>query len=72
MDSKALVLKPESTTIVSPAISPIVLTNWFLTFNPGSPATYSNALASAYDPFIVSSQKPITPFVKYDKPSPPY
>jgi hypothetical protein len=72
MDSKALILKPESTIAASPAISSIALTNRFSALNPGSPVSYSNTLVSAYDSFVDSSQKPralfIYLFIKYDKP----
>jgi hypothetical protein len=30
-------------------------------------ATYSSALVSAYDPFVVSSQKPRAPFIKHEQ-----
>jgi hypothetical protein len=67
--SKALVLKPKYTIAASPAISSIALTNRFLAFSPGPPISYFSTLASAYDPFVDSSQKPKAPFIKYDKPS---
>ena len=69
MDSKTFVLKHESTIAASPAISFIAHTNRFSAFNPGSLVSYSNTLSFAYDPFVDSSQKPRTPFIKYDKPS---
>jgi hypothetical protein len=69
MESKTLVLKLESTIATFPVISSIALTNRFSAFSPGSLVSYSSTLAFAYDPFVGSSQKPRTPFIKYDKPS---
>jgi hypothetical protein len=69
IDSKSLVLKPESAIATSPAMSSDALTNRFSAFSLGSPISYSSTLASPYDPFVDSSQKSRVPFVKYDKPS---
>ena len=69
MDSMALVLKLESTIAASLTISSIALTNRFSTFSLGSPVSYSSNLAFAYDPFVGSSQKLGTLFIKYDQPS---
>ena len=67
IDSKALALKPKS-NITTSLFSLVTLTNRFSTFSPTSPISYSNTLASPYDPFVDSSQKSRVPYINYDKP----
>jgi hypothetical protein len=45
------------------------LANKFSPFNPELPISYSNTLASPYDPFVDFSQKSKVPYIDYKKPS---
>jgi hypothetical protein len=70
IDSKALVLKPESTPLVSSSpISAVDLVNRFSPFNLDLPVSYSNTLISPYDPFVDFPQKSRVPFIEHKKPS---
>jgi hypothetical protein len=70
IDSKALVLKPESTPpVTSSPISTIDLVNRFSPFNPDLPVSYFSTLISPYDPFADFPQKSRVPFIQHKKPS---
>ena len=69
IDSKALVLKPESTIATSFLISSVDLANGFSPFSPELPVSYSSTLISPYDPFADFSQKSRVPYIDYKKPS---
>jgi hypothetical protein len=70
---QSLAIKPGSSPVGTQAATPITillaLTNRFMTFSPEPNVTFSSALASDYNPFLSSSQRPRMPFVKADKPS---
>jgi hypothetical protein len=63
--ANALIIKSES----FPIASLVTIANRFMAFSPEPSVTYSSALVYAYDPFVVSSQKPIAPFVKHKQAS---
>jgi hypothetical protein len=63
--ANALVNKSEST----PIDSHVTITNRFMAFSLEPSISYSSTLISSYDPFVVSSQKPRTPFVKHEQAS---
>jgi hypothetical protein len=69
----SLVTKPESSPIGTPAATPITtslaLTNRFMTFSPEPNITFSSALATDFNPFLGSPQKPRLPFIKAEKSS---
>jgi hypothetical protein len=70
IDSKALVLKPESTPhVTSSPISAVELVNRFSPFNLDLPVSYSSTLISPYDPFVDFPQKSRVPFIEHKKPS---
>jgi hypothetical protein len=69
IDSKALVLKPESTLATSSPISSVDLANRFSPFSPDLPVSYSSTLISPYDPFVDFPQKSRVPFIDHKKPS---
>jgi hypothetical protein len=66
IDSKALVLKPESTPpVTSSPISAVDLVNRFSPFN--LLVSYSSTLISSYDPFADFPQKSRVPFIQHKK-----
>ena len=68
-DSKALVVKPESSVPNSSLISYVDLANRFSSFSPELPVSYSSILISPYNPFSDFSQESRVPFIDYKKPS---
>jgi hypothetical protein len=70
IDSKALVLKPESTPpITSSPISAVDLVNRFSPFNPDLLVSYSSTLISPFDPFVDFPQRSRVPFIDHKKSS---
>jgi hypothetical protein len=71
--NEPLAIKPESALIGTPVVSPfttsLALTNRFMTFNPEPNVTFNSALATDYNPFLGSPQRPRMSFVKAKKPS---
>jgi hypothetical protein len=67
IDSKALVLKPESNVATSSPTSSVALANRFSPFSPEFSISYSSTLASPYDPFVDFSQKSRVPYIDYKK-----
>jgi hypothetical protein len=70
IDSKALVLKPESAIASSSPISSVKLANRFSPFSPDLPVSYSSTLITPFDPFVEFSQKPRIPYIDHKKSSP--
>jgi hypothetical protein len=70
IESKALVLKPESAIASSSLISSVELANRFSPFNPDLPVSYSSTLITPFDPFVEFPQKPRIPYIKHKKSSP--
>jgi hypothetical protein len=67
IDSKALVLKSESTVATSSLISSVDLANRFSPFSLELLVSYSSTLISPYDPFADFSKKSRVPYIDYKK-----
>jgi hypothetical protein len=65
IESKALVLKPESTVTTSSLISSVDWLIGFFPFSPELPVSYSSTLISPYNPFADFSQKSKVPYIDY-------
>jgi hypothetical protein len=70
IDSKALVLKPESAVANSSPISSIKLVNRISSFSSDLPVSYSSTLISPFDPFVDFPQKSRVPYIDHKKSSP--
>jgi hypothetical protein len=70
IDSKALVLKPESAVATSSPISSIQLANRFSPFSSNLPVSYSSTLIYPFDPFVDFPQKSRVPYIDHKKSSP--
>jgi hypothetical protein len=67
IDSKVLVLKPESDVATSSPISSIELANRFSPFSYALPVSYSSTLISPFDSFVDFPQRSRVPYIDHKK-----